>query len=76
MMKVLLLIDCDCCRQLFHLSRTASTDRIAWTVHSDNLEKIACTNGWEISEDGNSHYCPDCLSDSENMMFRLCPRRN
>jgi len=65
MMKVLLLIDCDCCRRLFHFSHTASTDRTAWYVHSDTLEKMACEIGWGVSEDSNSHYCPDCLSDAE-----------
>jgi LSD1 subclass zinc finger protein len=76
MMKVLLLIDCDCCRRLFHFSRTASTDRTAWLVHCDTLEKMASTNGWGVSEDGNSHYCPDCLCDSEDMMFHLSLRHN
>jgi hypothetical protein len=37
---------------------------------------MASTNGWGISEDGNSHYCPDCLCDSEDMMLHLSLRCN
>jgi LSD1 subclass zinc finger protein len=76
MMKVLLLIDCDSCRRLFAFSRTASTDRTAWSVHSGALEKMACADGWGVSEDGNSHYCPACLHESETMMFQFPLRQD
>lgn len=76
MRKVLLLIDCDCCRRLFHFSRTTSIDRAARSVHSDTLENMACADGWGISEDGNLHYCPVCLHEAEEMMLKLSLRQN
>lgn len=76
MMKVLLLIDCDSCRRLFAFSRTAAADYTAWSAHPDTLEKMACADGWAISEDGNSHYCPACLRESETMTLQLSLYQN
>lgn len=69
MLKVLLLIDCDGCRNIFHYSRFASEDNTAWRIHGDNLIKMAESNGWNESSDGNSHFCPSCLQQDEMLNF-------
>ena len=67
MLKVLLLIDCDSCRQLFEFSRTASEDTIAWRVHGRTLVNMATKSGWFESDDANYHYCPACTEELVEM---------
>ena len=76
MMKILLLIDCDCCRRQFQFSRTAIADYTAHSVHPDTLEEMACADGWGVSKDGNSHYCPSCIHESEEMMLQFSLRQD
>ena len=72
MMKVLLMIDCDSCRELFSFSRTASDDTSAWRVHGTNLVRMAIEHGWAESQDCNYHYCPKCADELEEM-FQYIP---
>lgn len=70
MKKVLLMLDCDFCRELYGYTRTASEDTTAWDVHGDAIVRMALKDGWECSEDYNSHYCPDCCRFfSENVII-------
>jgi hypothetical protein len=67
MKKVLLLIDCDSCRQLYVHSRVASEDTTAWELHGNNLIKMAVRDGWGESCCRNFQYCPSCLEDNEEL---------
>ena len=67
MKKVLLLIDCDSCRQLYIHSRVASEDTSAWNVHGNNLIRMAMRDGWGESYCRNFQYCPRCLDDNEEL---------
>ena len=60
MLKVLLMIDCDFCRRLLPYSHTVSEDRTAWHAHSGRLLELAGNEGWDVTDDGNFHYCPSC----------------
>ncbi|MGI0134505.1 MAG: hypothetical protein ACREBW_06070 [Candidatus Micrarchaeaceae archaeon] len=71
MKKVLLMIDCDGCRQLYEMIRVASEDTTAWHVHGDRLTRMAMKDGWARTEDDNSHYCPDCVLSLEKMIVFL-----
>lgn len=68
MFKVLLLIDCDGCRRLFEFSRTASEDTSAWRVHGEALLSMAKRKDWAETIDGNSHYCPQCWRELEDLL--------
>jgi hypothetical protein len=65
MLKVLLMIDCDFCRQLFRFSLFASEDLTAWGVHGQGLATMAEAQGWQRSLCGNFHYCPHCAAHVE-----------
>lgn len=67
MLKVLLLLDCDNCREMFPFSRFAGDDSTAWKVHGDILTKMADDAGWAHTESGSSHLCPDCWEECLDM---------
>jgi hypothetical protein len=71
MKKVLLMLDCDGCRQLYEIIRIASEDTTAWHVHGDSITRMAMEDGWARTEDDNSYYCPDCLLSLEDMVVYL-----
>ena len=67
MKKVLLMIDCDNCRRLYEYTRCASEDTSAWHVHGGMLAKMAFKDGWARTLDDNSHFCPNCVVEHEDM---------
>jgi hypothetical protein len=71
MKKVLLLIDCDACRKLYDYSHFASEDVTAWSVHGDNLIRMAVAEGWAESSCHNFQYCPRCLDEDEELFLGL-----
>ena len=71
MKKVLLMLDCDSCRQFYEMTRIASEDTTAWHVHGHMITEMAIKDGWACTEDDNSHYCPDCLTTLEDMFIFL-----
>jgi hypothetical protein len=68
MKKVLLLIDCDSCRQLYTYSRLASEDTTAWEHHGNHLIDLALREGWAESDCRNFQYCPRCFQDYEELI--------
>ena len=60
MLKLLLIIDCDFCRQQFSQTKMASSDTIALKVHGENLRRSAEAEGWSTTECNSSHFCPEC----------------
>lgn len=67
MLKVLIIIDCDFCRQQFSQSTMASSDTIALKIHGENLRRSAEADGWSTTVCNSSHFCPKCHEEIMEM---------
>lgn len=70
MKKVLLLLDCDLCRNVYEYTRFASEDTTAWDVHGSAISRMAFRDGWARTCDDNSHYCPSWIEQLDEQ-FQL-----
>lgn len=69
MLKVLLQVFCDGCKQPFQFARSASSDTSAWEVHGDTLIQMALQEDWTVSSDGNLHFCACCNTEDSALQF-------
>jgi len=60
MLKLMIIIDCDCCRRQFEQTWMASSDTTAVELHSENLRRSAELDGWSTTPCNSSHFCPTC----------------
>jgi hypothetical protein len=62
MLKVIVMIDCNICGQLFdHVTTSCDRDPLAWKALSQDLEYKATNHGWSMVR--SSHHCPFCVPD-------------
>ena len=71
MLRVVLTLDCDRCRQSYEIA-AVSTDPepFFWESFAEDLKSHAGGDGWET--DGNEIICSDCL-ESEQKELDECP---
>ena len=62
MIKVIVMIDCNICGQLFdHIATSCERDPLAWKAMSVDLEDEAENSGWSFYR--SAHHCGYCISD-------------
>lgn len=62
MFKVIIMLDCNICGQLFEGVATSSkTDRLDWKTRSMELEYDAENCGWSFYR--SAHHCDHCVTD-------------
>lgn len=62
MLKVILIIDCNICGQLFdRIVTSCDRDPMAWKSLSSDLEYKAELRGWSFHR--SAHHCDYCISD-------------
>lgn len=67
MLKVLICIACDSCKQQFLYSRASSGEPYSWYLDTHALTAMASDYHWDASHKGKYHYCPDCSFQMEDM---------
>jgi hypothetical protein len=69
MLKVLLLVICDNCHELFSYSRLTEGKPKYWAMDAQPLEEMAIDHGWirtVNTKHGMFHYCQACDREESN----------
>jgi len=64
MLRVVISLDCDRCRQSYYQAAVSSdTERCIWESYAEDLKCCASMHGWYT--DGEETLCDDCVEQAE-----------
>lgn len=75
MLKIVIHIQCDECKEQFHFARVSAYTTDALSFNTNALTAMLPHYHWRTckTENNRFHYCPECCCDFEDMEEGLAP---